>query len=232
MRQILNRAPSASLIISTCALVVALSSTAIAAVHLVNGDSLIQKHSLSGNRLRRKTLTGTQINLKDLGKVPAASTAGFANLAGHATTANSATNATNATDAANASTVGGDKLATLTVKIPKGTVLGQIYGADGLSLVASCDSGGDPVLGADESSTAQMNVQGTSFTGSSFGGGANGFTSSPVDLTGGNTQGSGTLTYGNASQQTVTVNYSFNPAPTLGGSFTGCLLTATAIASS
>ncbi|MDQ6835918.1 MAG: hypothetical protein M3016_06985 [Actinomycetota bacterium] len=82
------------------ALVLAASGTAIAASHLVRGDKLIKKRSLSGNRLRNHTITGKQVNLKKLGKVRNARNADFAT---HATTATNATNATNATSATNVS---------------------------------------------------------------------------------------------------------------------------------
>lgn len=95
MNSVLHRRPSAAMVVSIVALVVAMSGTAIAASHLVSGDKLIKKHSLSGNRLRNHTITRTQVNLKKLGKV---------NSAKHA---DSATTATTATNAGNANTVGG-----------------------------------------------------------------------------------------------------------------------------
>ena len=95
------------MVVAMIALVLAASGTAIAATKLVSGDKLIKKGSLSGNRLRKHTLTGTQINLKKLGKVPSAKNADFANSAGSATSATSATNATNATNAATAANVSG-----------------------------------------------------------------------------------------------------------------------------
>ncbi len=86
--------PSPAMIVATMALLVALSGTGLAApiariAHLVSGDAVIKKHSLSGNRLRNHTLTGRQINLARLGTVPAASVA------------SDATNALNADSAAN-----------------------------------------------------------------------------------------------------------------------------------
>jgi hypothetical protein len=116
MRSLLHRRPSASMVVSLIALVVASSGTAVAATHLVNGDTLIRKGTLSGNRLHKHTLTGTQINMKKLGKVPrarSADTAGSAGYASHAasadtaTSAVTATNAANATNAGNAATLGG-----------------------------------------------------------------------------------------------------------------------------
>jgi hypothetical protein len=98
MKRVIGRTPSASMVVAVIALVVAASGTAVAASKLVSGDSLIKKHSLSGNRLRNHTITGTQVNLSKLGKVPSAR---------QADQATSATNATNATNAANAGALGG-----------------------------------------------------------------------------------------------------------------------------
>ena len=60
------------MVVAIVALVVAASGTAVAATRLVNGDSLIRRDSLSGNRLRNATITGKQIRLSSLGLVPAA----------------------------------------------------------------------------------------------------------------------------------------------------------------
>jgi hypothetical protein len=98
------------MIVAIAALVVAASGTAVAATSLVNGDNLIKKGSLSGNRLRNHTITGTQVNLGRLGKVPSArkadsaTNASHANSASRATLANSAFTATDATNATNATT--------------------------------------------------------------------------------------------------------------------------------
>ena len=75
MGQLGRRRPSAALVISIVALVLALSGTAFAAGQLVSGDSLIAKHSLSGDRLRNATITGKQIRLSSLGRVPSAKNA-------------------------------------------------------------------------------------------------------------------------------------------------------------
>jgi hypothetical protein len=90
MQKALRRKPSASMVVAVLALVVAMSGTAIAAGHLATGDKLIKKHSLSGNRLRNHTITGQQVNLSQLGKVPSAANAD------HATSADQATNASTA----------------------------------------------------------------------------------------------------------------------------------------
>jgi hypothetical protein len=89
MQKLTSRTPSASLVISILALVVAASGTAVAASRLASGDRLIKKHSLSGNRLRNHTVGNKQINVKGLAKVPSAATAD------HATNADSALTAGN-----------------------------------------------------------------------------------------------------------------------------------------
>jgi hypothetical protein len=98
MGSLSRRRPSASLLIAIAALLVAVSGTAIAAGKLVGGDKLVAKNSLSGNRLRKHTITGLQVNLAKLGKVPRAAAAD------HAATATNAISAANATNATNAAT--------------------------------------------------------------------------------------------------------------------------------
>jgi hypothetical protein len=69
------RRPSPAMVVALIALVFAMSGTAVAATHLVNGDNLIKKNSLSANRVRSHTLTGTQIDFSKLGTVPSATNA-------------------------------------------------------------------------------------------------------------------------------------------------------------
>ncbi|MEA2212912.1 MAG: hypothetical protein QOF83_2860 [Solirubrobacteraceae bacterium] len=70
MSNLLRRRPSGAMIVAVMALIMAASGTAIAASKLVSGDKLIKRGSLSGSRLRKHTITGTQVNLPKLGKVP------------------------------------------------------------------------------------------------------------------------------------------------------------------
>jgi hypothetical protein len=104
IRRLVRRRPSAATAIALVALVVAASGTAVAASHLVSGDKLIKKRSLSGNRLRNHTITGKQVNLGKLGKVPSAS---HADQATHANSADTATNANHANSANSANTLNG-----------------------------------------------------------------------------------------------------------------------------
>jgi hypothetical protein len=110
MKAVLRRRPSGAMVVAMIALLLAASGTAVAASKLVSGDKVIKKHSLSGNRLRNHTITGTQVNMAKLGKVRSAKhadSASTATNATNATNAKNATNATHATTAGNAATVGG-----------------------------------------------------------------------------------------------------------------------------
>ncbi len=130
MPHISGRRPSASLVTSIVALIIAASGTAVAASPLVSGDKLIKKHSLSGNRLRNHTLTGTQINLNKLGVVPTATKAGSATNAAHADSATNATHAdsaTHATSADNAGTLNGNTVRWALVDA-SGTIVSQSGG--------------------------------------------------------------------------------------------------------
>ncbi|HUA04343.1 MAG TPA: hypothetical protein VMB27_10600 [Solirubrobacteraceae bacterium] len=78
------------MVVAVTALVIAASGTAFAAGGLVSGDSLIMKNSLSGNRLRNRSVTGNKIKVSSLGTVPSATHASIADTATTATTATAA----------------------------------------------------------------------------------------------------------------------------------------------
>jgi hypothetical protein len=87
MHRLRLRKPTPAMAVAIAALVLALGGTANAAFGPFKGDKVIKKHSLSGNRLKNHTITGTQVNLGALGKVPSAA---HADTAGHATSADTA----------------------------------------------------------------------------------------------------------------------------------------------
>jgi hypothetical protein len=99
--------------VALVALVLAATGTAVATSGLVRGDKIIKVGSLSGNRLRKHTLTGDQINLAKLGKVPSAVSADTAGAAGTANTANTANSANTAKTATSATTASSAATATL-----------------------------------------------------------------------------------------------------------------------
>jgi hypothetical protein len=78
MRRLYVGKPSPAMVVAFVALLVALSGTAVAQFGPFKGDTIIVKHSLSGNRLKGHTIGGAQVNLSALGKVPSASNADHA----------------------------------------------------------------------------------------------------------------------------------------------------------
>jgi hypothetical protein len=68
-----GRRPSPAFIIAVVALFVALGGTAFA-VSSINGN-LLKNRSVAGVKLEKHTITGTEVNLNKLGKVPSASNA-------------------------------------------------------------------------------------------------------------------------------------------------------------
>ena len=95
----------------------------------MNGDSLIKRNSLSGNRLRNRSVTGAKIKVGSLGMVPSAT---------HATSADTATSATNATNATTATSAGSAPIAKLTYVTTPFTVPGDDTVNTG---AATCPSG-------------------------------------------------------------------------------------------
>ena len=126
-------------VIAMVALFVALGGTVYASTSINGSD--INKHSIPGNRLKDNTVTGAQINLSKLGKVPSAATA------------DSATNATNATNAASANAV--KEITSFQYAANNGdsgtVVLNDFFG---LTLRASCVSGANQGLTVTAASAA------------------------------------------------------------------------------
>lgn len=182
------------MVVALVALFIAASGTAIAASKLVKGDKLIAKNSLSGNRLRNHTLTGKQVNLRALGKVPTAANADHATTAGTATSATNAVNAvnavnaTNATHAGDASTVGGQppsaffpasKVQTFNVKLAFGQSK-TLFSVGTLTFSATCvQNGTDPggTTGQDFSELYVTTSQNGGIVTSGDGGGVHGTSS-------------------------------------------------------
>jgi hypothetical protein len=118
-----NRDISPSMVVALVALVLSLSGTAYA-VHGIDGRQL-KNRSVTHIKIAKGTLTGTEINMSQLGQVPSsaravhaaaadsaiaaghATSAGSAETAGRAATAGQAVTADSATTAGSASTLGG-----------------------------------------------------------------------------------------------------------------------------
>jgi hypothetical protein len=96
-------------VVSTLALILALGGVSYAAVK-INGKS-IKNRTVGAAKIKKNSLTGTEINESKLGTVPLAAFA------------------TNATNAANAATVGGQAPSAFKLSCPQGTTLaiGQCF---------------------------------------------------------------------------------------------------------
>ncbi|HET9592188.1 MAG TPA: hypothetical protein VFP17_04660 [Solirubrobacterales bacterium] len=73
MSKLWKRRPSPAMVVAVIALIVALAGTAYAA-HRINGNA-IEKQTIGAGKLKKKTLTGFQINTNKLGTVPFAKVA-------------------------------------------------------------------------------------------------------------------------------------------------------------
>jgi len=73
MSKLRSRRPSPAMVVAVVALIAALAGTAYAAQQ-INGN-LIEKQSIGAGKLKKKTLTGFQINTNKLGAVPLAKVA-------------------------------------------------------------------------------------------------------------------------------------------------------------
>ncbi len=73
MSKLRKRRPSAAMVVAIVALIAALGGTAYAA-KVINGAQ-IQRGTITAGKLKKKTLTGFQINTTKLGVVPSAKTA-------------------------------------------------------------------------------------------------------------------------------------------------------------
>ena len=208
MKWVSIRRPSPSMVVALLALVIAASGTAIAASTQVSGDSLIKKNSLSGNRLRNKTLTGTQINLSKLGKVPSAI---------HA-------------DAA--SNVNGQTIKGFGQTVAAGTMNQvAILSFNGLTLTLSCTPAGKPVVQATAAVTGSF-MRGTkiSAAGTNSVGSSQATAGSPNTVFSSTDQrGSLLLHYLQTDGHRVDVDAVVDDSNTING-FDGCLLEGTAIA--
>jgi hypothetical protein len=101
----LRARPSAGLIISIIALIVALGGTSYAAFRLPTnsvGTKQVKNAAVTGPKIARGAITRSKLNLATLGTVPSANNANHATSAGYASNADHAGSSDNATNAINA----------------------------------------------------------------------------------------------------------------------------------
>ena len=186
------------------AVLVAAGGTATAAVRSQNGNHLISKHSLSGNRLRNNTVTGKQVKEKSLSEVPKAK---------------------------NATTVGGQKLVTFRKLVASGVTTPQTaLSVSGLKLTMSCASPGEPdiegttAVGGSFMRGSKVGSPGASATGTS-----NATANAPVELfTTTDERGSFIVHYLTTGGTFVDITAVVDDSNTING-FVGCLVEGNAV---
>jgi hypothetical protein len=154
MTKFLSRRPSGAMLVAIVALFVALGGAAYAATS-INGKN-IQNGTIAGSKLKKDTLTGTQINESKLGKVPRAKKADSATTAATATDATNATNATTATmatTATNANQLGGITASSYPHGVHIVTNTAGNTGNLPITVAAACPSG-EVALGGGGNNTA------------------------------------------------------------------------------
>lgn len=169
------RRPSHGTVVAYLALFVALGGTAFAGpiaqlAKTVSGDSVVKKRTLSGNRLRKDTVTGTEVKENTLGQVPkanqansagsansanTANSAGFANSAGSASSAGSANTAGFANSANTANSAGSaNLLANVTLVRTDGPTLAT---GNNEAFDAFCPNGKQPLAGGGRTDATNVN---------------------------------------------------------------------------
>jgi hypothetical protein len=127
------------MVVALIALAIALGGTAYAATQINGGQ--IKNGTITGKKLKKHTLTGTQVDVAKLGKVPSAASAD------HATTAGSATSAGNASTlggvGAGSFVQGGGQIYTNGATEPESTSTKNVMTIPGLGVLSmGCDSSG------------------------------------------------------------------------------------------
>jgi hypothetical protein len=152
MSRILNRRPSAALILSAIAVFMSfggvsyglasgsIGSTAVKDNALRSQD--IRNNNLQGKDVRNNGLKGADVLESSLGTVPSAQTAQTAQ------TAQSAQSAQTAQSAAGAESVDGMNLAKIDYAVPDNTPLGDLVSLGGVTIEAACDGAGALTLNA------------------------------------------------------------------------------------
>lgn len=211
MRRLVHGRISPSMVVALVALFAALGGTAVASLSQSKGDAIIKKHSLSGNRLKNHTITGTQVKLGKLGKVPQASHADTAGSAATANSASSANRATTANNAANANTVGGQTVTKLFATVAPGASPVQVYSKQGLTISLSCPTSTNVHLVANgpAANNANLDVQGNQ-PGGAFESRTEPLTPTSDTVLGSGNHGAGVAEYGTSDGHVVSVTYGFD----------------------
>jgi hypothetical protein len=207
-----RRTPSPALVISILALIVAFSGggQAIAGqtaqiAKLINGKS-IKKGSIPASRIKKDSLTGTQINEAKLAKVPAA------------------VHADSATTADSASSVAGTTVKAFNFSSTAASTSQEIGTFAGFKVVASCDGSKEPHLTVQNNGTTKGEFLTNNINQS---GAANNFTQwsyvpSNTQDSILNTHGTATFTAARVDGGVLTGHIFYDNDASYGGSLAGC----------
>ncbi len=204
-----GRRPSAALLIACLALLVALGGTAgadpIGQISRLISGSQIKKNSIRGNRLVRGTITGREVNERRIGIVPRAK---------------------RADSALNADLVGALAVRKVFFRAPAGAAPVQVFSGAGLTLFASCNAAGDPVLRATTAANgAAIRAVRVGAGGAASVGAANFNVGASLSVLGASQEGGATIDYAQPNGPVATVTLQYGDSPSLGGAF--CHVTGT-----
>lgn len=199
----LRRRPSAATVIACLALLLALAGTAGAdpvgeLSRLISG-SQIKKNSIRGNRLVRGTITGREVNERRIGTVP---------------------RATRAQSAFNADLVGALAVRKVFFRGPAGAAPVQVFAGAGLTLFASCNAAGDPVLRATTAVNGATIRVGRVGAGSATVAGSTNFNiGASLSALGASQDGTATVEYARQDGAVASATLQYGDSPSMGGAF-------------
>jgi hypothetical protein len=208
-------------VMATIAVFIALGGSSYAALKINGSD--IKNRTIGAKKVKKDTLTGTEIKESTLGKVPSANAADNAKRANNAKTAN------------NANTVNGLQVKNFFMKGGANTPTGTVLNVDGIVVKAGCDGSTDPIATVENDSGvgASLRVSIAYSVGTSDqSDGTDSFGTSTFDLTLGNatSNGNGEFAVARSDGKVVTGSYMFRNSANFSGESV-CTVNGTAIAS-
>lgn len=207
MRKLLRR-PSPAMGVALVALFAGMGGTAVGA-SLIDGARL-ESRSVDYTKIKRDSLGGVVIKESRLGKVPRSA------------------RADSARNADNASSTGGLAVRKVYWKGATGGAAQTILDLNGLQVSAQCVAGAPRLSARTTVNDTQLQFGFVSTRGARGDRRSNFDVGDAIQLDGGESNGSGTLTYGRPDGRTVAVTISFHEASTF-GSFAGCAAVGSAI---
>jgi hypothetical protein len=206
MKHLIRLRPSPAMVVACLALGIALGGTSYAAVTLPRnsvGKKQLKRNAVTGLKVKNNTLTGADVLESRLAKVPRAKAADTAALATLATTATTATTATNAI------TVGGNMVKRFNAGVPIGGAQVTVLDLNGFLMTLTCPGGATMLRAANSSgAAAQLRFEGQGASTGAFGGGAQAFTATSVQINMDNV-GSGASHFLRLNGAGVTVHYGY-----------------------